>query len=149
MPSGPCTTVGLIPVPGWVPQCACAASRAQLEREMGMLFLPGVEEFLPPLTSSLFQEILYMRLHQRIKTDASHHVSHPCTLQLRAPSLGDMAESLERAENPFPMLGLPWEPTATTRSSRSCVHRGGHVLQTTTACWLCRAGNFCISINSY
>ncbi|XP_071280221.1 uncharacterized protein [Agelaius tricolor] len=50
-------------------------------------------------------EILYVRLHQRIKIDASQHVSHSCTLQLRASLLGDMAESLERAEHPFPVMG--------------------------------------------
>lgn len=72
---------------------------------MGMLFLPCVEESLPPLTSSLFQEIFYVSLHQRIKIDASQHVSHSCTLQLRASLLGDMAESLERAEHPFPVMG--------------------------------------------
>lgn len=72
---------------------------------MGMLFLPCVEESLSPLTSSLLQEILYMRLHQRIKIDASQHISHSCTLQLRASLLGDVAESLDGEEHPFPVMG--------------------------------------------
>lgn len=67
---GHCTTAGVFPVLGWVPQHSCTPARAQLKREVGMLFLPRVEESLLPLTSSLFQEILYTRLHQRIKIDA-------------------------------------------------------------------------------
>lgn len=59
-----------------------------------------------------------MRLHQRIKIDASQHVSHSCTPQLRASLLGDMAESLERAEHPFPVLGATLgspQPSAAAR----------------------------------
>lgn len=64
------TIMRVFPVPDWVPQHGCTPARAQLKRQMEMLVLPHVEESLLPLTSSLLQEILYMRLHQRIKIDA-------------------------------------------------------------------------------
>lgn len=145
---GPCSTVGLIPAAGWVPQRAFTTSWAQLEREMGMLFLPCVEESLPALTSSLLQEILYVRLHQRIQLDASQHVSHSCTPQLRASLLGGMAESLERAEHPSPVLRATLAAHSHQQQLEVLCSQREHVLQTNTACRLCRAGNFCIPINS-
>jgi len=72
--------MGVFPGLGWVPQHGWMPAQAQLKREMGILFLPHVEESLLPLASSLWQEILYMRLHWRIKIDAFQRVSCTCPI---------------------------------------------------------------------